>query len=201
MNRFKIIPFICCILLTLPFTSCSKKDKDNTKNLNNNTSATQSVNTDTEEMQDIYKQNNMLNDMTTVNLYFISKKVPKLAIEKREVLNLPDKQQMLKQVLSTLAYGPLTKLSPSIPPNFTVSDVFIVNKTAFVNLRKTGNNEGGIGGIESEQLFLYSIVNTTLALNKNLKNVKILINGEEAETLLGHINASGLLTFNKKIVK
>lgn len=188
---------LICFLILISISSCNKdkliKEKDNTKDTNN-------ISTKMDEEEELFQNNNLLNEMTVVNLYFVNPKEPKLSIEKREVLNLPDNQQMLKQVLSTLSYGPLSKLRPSIPSNFTIIGTFIVNKTAFVNIKKTEDNNLSIGGVESEQLLLYSIVNTTLALNNSLDNVKILLNGEEAETLLGHISTSGLFNFNEDIV-
>jgi len=204
MKKTKLYLFIACIIListSFLFNSCKSKKqltKNNQTQLDENTIINDNKK---EEEESIYKNSNVLNDMTLVNLYFINRRLPKLSIEKRKVLNLPDKQQMLKQVLSVLAHGPLSKLYPSIPPNFSISGVFILGNTAYINIKKSNDENGlNMGGIETEQLLLYSIVNTTLSSNNTLKYVKILLNGEEAETLMGHIDASEILKFNYKIV-
>ncbi len=194
------ITTVCFLFFLFFLFSCGNKElKEKKENLplNNRVNADAQL----QESKDLYKQSGLLSEMVMVNLYFISRTSPKLAIEKRKVLNLPDKQQMLKQVLSTLAYGPLTKLYPSIPSNFSINETFIVGKTAYIDLRKGGDGEVGVESVDSERLFLYSIVNTALALNLNIDKVKILINGEEAETLLGHIDSSGFFKFNENIVE
>jgi hypothetical protein len=202
MNKFVFTKIIltfclCCLFFLISCgnkESVEKKTSVSVQNRLQNGKQQQTI-------KNKFKQSDLLSEMSIVNLYFISKNSSKLTIERREVLKLPDKQQMLKQVLSTLAYGPLTDLYPSIPENFSIIETFIVGKTVYVDLKKSDKGEAGIESVESETLFLYSIVNTALSTDGELDSVKILINGEEAETLLGHISSSGFFRFNDDIVE
>lgn len=72
--------------------------------------------------------------------------------------------------------------------------------TLFVDFSKE-LKERHPGGSWAEMLTIYSIVDTIIKNFPDIKRVKILIEGEEIETLAGHIDTRLPLTENKDIVK
>lgn len=72
--------------------------------------------------------------------------------------------------------------------------------TLFVDFSKE-LKERHPGGSWAEMLTIYSIVDTIIKNFPDIKRVKILIEGEEIETLAGHIDTRLPLTENKDIVR
>ena len=72
--------------------------------------------------------------------------------------------------------------------------------TLFVDFSKE-LKERHPGGSWAEMLTIYSIVDTIIKNFPDIKRVKILIEGEEIETLAGHIDTRLPLTENRDIVK
>ena len=72
--------------------------------------------------------------------------------------------------------------------------------TLFVDFSKE-LKERHPGGSWAEMLTIYSIVDTIIKNFPDIKRVKILVEGEEIETLAGHIDTRLPLTENKDIVK
>jgi len=135
-----------------------------------------------------------------VRLYFADPDRYGLSVETRKVFELPDQTAMLKQVLSTLERGPLGNLKPTFPACLTVSNVFTVEDTIFVDLRKEPDS-AQIGGVEGEALFIHSVANTALAVYpKQFYRLRFLVNGVEADTLLGHFDGRRTYTYNRSII-
>ena len=144
-------------------------------------------------------QPQLLKQTRIVNLYFGNPSRYGLSVEKRKVFDIPDKPSMILQVLSSLEFGPSSKLSPTIPANLSVHNVFTEGNTIFIDLHRE-KNHARIGGIEGESLLIHSLVNTALAVYPEFKQVRFLINGTETDSLLGHINASQPFTYNRSII-
>ncbi len=142
----------------------------------------------------------LLKQTRVVNLYFGNPSQYGLSIEKRKVFNIPDKPSMILQVLSSLEFGPRGTLTPTIPANLTVHNVFTDGQTIFIDLKKE-KNHARIGGIEGESLLIHSLVNTALAVYPEFKRVRFLVNGTETDSLLGHIDATQSFIYDRKIVK
>ena len=128
-----------------------------------------------------------------VNLYFVNPNTEELKIEKRQVFDLKEETSMIKQVLRSLKLGPVSNLKPSVPQNIEFKDVFIYNGIVYVDLRKT-SDDSLIGGVKGEELFLESVVKTVLGLSSDYKKVCFLIDGEEVDSVLGHLDSSGFFS-------
>ncbi len=144
-------------------------------------------------------QPQLLKQTRTVNLYFGNPNHYGLLIEKRKIFDIPDKPSMIFQVLSSLEFGPRTKLSPTIPATLSVHNVFTDGDTIFIDLKRE-KNHARIGGIEGESLLIHSLVNTALAVYPEFKRVRFLVNGAETDSLLGHIDATRTFIYDRSIV-
>ncbi len=130
-----------------------------------------------------------------VNLYFVNGGTERLSVEKRQVFDLKDKTSMIKQVLRSLKLGPVGNLKPSIPENIDFKNIFIYGDTVYIDLKIT-NRPSVIGGIKGEELFLASVVKTVCSLSQEYKKVVFLVNGEQRDSILGHIDCSNYFTVN-----
>lgn len=123
-----------------------------------------------------------------VYLYFADAKHKFLIGEERTKIASDDSVVFCRRLVEELIRGPLSDLSVTVPPETTLRAVYITkDKTAYVDLTKkimTGHS----GGIVSEQMTIYSIVNTLILNVSTVDRVKILIEGQESETLAGHID-------------
>jgi hypothetical protein len=92
-----------------------------------------------------------------------------------------------RAILQTLLHEYLQRSSPHpIGPGSDVSDVYIVNQSlAVVDLNDTFA-EGHRSGVWEETLTVDSMIATLSANMPEIKQVKILVDGKERETLAGH---------------
>ncbi len=157
------------------------------------------VNDKSEEAK-ILPQPQLLKQTRVVSLYFGSPSQYGLVVERRKIFDIPDKPSMIFQVLSTLEFGPRTKLFPTIPATLTVHNVFTDGDTIFIDLNRE-QNHARIGGIEGESILIHSLVNTALAVYPEFKRVRFLVNGAETDSLMGHIDASQSFVYDRAIVR
>lgn len=122
-----------------------------------------------------------------VYLYFSDNTNQYLLGEERPGLGSDDPVVFCRQIIDALIQGPFSGLARTIPPETEIRAIYIDHKTVYVDLtREVAASHPG--GILSELMTIYSIVNT-LVLNVNeVDQVKILIAGQEADTLSGHID-------------
>lgn len=79
----------------------------------------------------------------------------------------------------------------AFPPDTVVRAAYLLpDGTAFVDLGGPTLTQGWGTGTHEELMAVYSVVATVTANFPEAKRVRILINGEPAETLAGHINIS-----------
>ena len=77
---------------------------------------------------------------------------------------------------------------PTIPADTTLLALYVTqDRTAYVDLAQTITDQHP-GGVKSELLTIYSIVNSLILNIPQIDAVKILIQGREAMTLAGHID-------------
>jgi germination protein M len=114
-------------------------------------------------------------------------------------LKIPNQIVKPKVVLEALFKGPPAGSGylPFFPEGTQVLDVKVTDGLAEVNLnrRATQINVGSQG----EALAVASIVNTLTKLPSIFK-VKILIEGEEVESLAGHVDLSEIFQYNSELV-
>jgi hypothetical protein len=96
----------------------------------------------------------------------------------------------------------LVKTSPVFPRDSAVRATFLLpDGTAFVDLGGPTLTNGWGTGSHEELMAVYSIVSTVTTNFPEVKRVRILVNGEPAETLAGHISLRGSLTPMPSLVR
>jgi germination protein M len=128
---------------------------------------------------------------TEISLYFADAEALKLSAEKRTVNQAENTVEQIRLVVLELIKGPTTALVSTVPKGTSVQEVFLDEKgCAYVDFSRA-ISERHPGGTSSELVTIASIVNT-LATNfpEEIRKVRILIDGKEAETIAGHIDIS-----------
>jgi len=107
-----------------------------------------------------------------------------------------DPVQRAKQVLHSLIEDPPTNDQRTVPADATVLAFYILpDGTAIADFSDALTSETP-SGIISEQVTLSSITRT-LAINlPGLRRLKILIHGQEVDTLAGHVDLTGYFDLN-----
>jgi len=124
----------------------------------------------------------------TVRLYFESQNMT-LAAEPRN-LPLPENPAgAIPVVMRELMKGPANSAMARLYPPDTVirAAYFLPDGTAFVDLGGATLTQGWGTGTHEELMAVYSVVQTVTANFADVKRVRLLVNGEPAETLAGHI--------------
>lgn len=187
----KFITLLLVTFLAISITGCTKKD--NTRNENINIDI---ANEDDTGVENEANEENEVVDPTPntekveVTLYFPNKKYietgdesyEKLIAEKRtiEYGNIPLEEAIVKELIK----GPESdELSTSIPTTVTLLGVETADGTCYVNF----SQEGLYGGSLQEDFTISQIVNSLLEL-ESVDRVQFLIDGEKAESLMGHFS-------------
>jgi hypothetical protein len=109
-----------------------------------------------------------------------------LSTESQTIFQSAELVNRAKQILEKLAEGPKTEgLGPSIPKDARAVEVFIRSGVAYVDYTAP-ISVNHPGGIFNEEATIYSIVNSLTYNLSEIQQVKILIGGNEMETLAGH---------------
>jgi spore germination protein GerM len=101
----------------------------------------------------------------------------------------------LSLVARELLKGSANAGVPHIFPRDTIvrSTFLLPDGTAFIDLGGATLTQGWGTGSHEELMAVYSVVQTVTANFPEAKRVRILVNGEPAETLAGHVNLSRAL--------
>ncbi len=95
-----------------------------------------------------------------------------------------------KQIVAELIRGPGSAGGPALPRETKLRELFILREgLAVVDFTKEVSSNHP-GGITQELASVYSIVNSLTQNVAGIKNVQILIEGTDAETLAGHVDIS-----------
>lgn len=130
----------------------------------------------------------------SVTLYFPSTGDGKLREETRTLALAADPADRIRQIVLALVEGPKQGESPALPPSADVRAVFLTQDgTAYLDL-SSGAFADFNPGIESETLAVYSVVDSLSANLPEVKRVKFLVQGQEAETLDGHADLTAPFT-------
>lgn len=180
----KYIALLLVTVLAISLIGCSKKDttpKEDTDIVN-------------EDNQDIENEENETVDPSPetkkaeVTLYFANKDYVETGDESYEKLipeirtieyeNIPLEEAIIKELIK----GPdSNELTTSIPSSITLLGAETKDGTCYVNF----SQEGLYGGSMEEDFTISQIVNSLLKLD-NVDRVQFLIDGEKAESLMGH---------------
>lgn len=135
-----------------------------------------------------------------VSLYFAPKGRDLLARELRKVSEEKMLLQQAKNLIHELIKGPNQKENrPVLPEGTTLRSIFYTRGAFIVDFSNElcANHQGGP---MEEAMTVFSIVNTLTELD-NKARVKILINGQEVETLKGHMPLKNYLTRFEGIIR
>ncbi len=127
-------------------------------------------------------------DLKTVTLFFPREEDGLLIPEEREIASDPAPSREAEQTLGELIKGPRGDLVSALPPETRLARLFITRDgTAYADFsRELADRHPS--GTDAEMATVYSIVDT-LAFNfPSIKKVFLLIDGEERETLAGHLS-------------
>lgn len=127
-----------------------------------------------------------------VALYYESAADMLLHAEPRNVALPENPAGAMSAVVRELFKGPTNPtLARSFPKDAAVRGAFLLpDGTAFVDLGGQTLTQGWGTGSHEELIAVYSVVQTVAGNFAEVKRVRLLINGEPAETLGGHINLS-----------
>jgi hypothetical protein len=134
-------------------------------------------------------------------LYFPSLNDRKLVAERQPVKWAPSANDRVRQVLLALAEGSRQGFGHPLAASTNIRAVFLTAEgTAYVDL--SNDFLSSINpGIESESLSIYSMVNSITANIPSVKRVKILIQGQEVETLEGHADLTEAIVPDPTLIK
>jgi spore germination protein GerM len=134
-------------------------------------------------------------------LFFPSLSARRLVAESRPVKWAPAAADRVRQVLLALAEGPRQPLGHPLAASTNVRAVFLTPEgTAYVDL--SNDLLRNISpGIETELLSIYSIVNSITTNIPSVKRVKILIQGQEVDTLEGHADLTDAIVPDLTLIK
>ena len=101
-----------------------------------------------------------------------------------------------KQVLNTLLAGPVDSDLRTLPPDTVLLAFYLLpDGTAIADFSEALATETP-SGIQSEQMAVDSITRTLEANVPRVQRLKILIHGQEVETLAGHLDLAGTFLVN-----
>jgi spore germination protein GerM len=142
-----------------------------------------------------------VDQQTAVNLYFMSADEPVLMSEERMIRQGADPTDFGRAIIEALIEGPKSKLIRTLPEKTLLRGFYLSeDATAVVDFTDSIRKHHP-GGCRMELLTIYSIVNS-LALNMDrIRTVKLLIDGQEAQTLAGHIDIQFPLSPNMLIIR
>jgi len=133
---------------------------------------------------DLPKQPNKI----AVHLYFADRNFSFLNSELRIMHRSDDPVEFGRAVVEALIKGPQKGLIRTIPVGTQLHAIYIdPDKVCYVDLSAAVKKKHP-GGTNSELLTIYAVVNSLILNVPEINRVKILIDGNEAPTLAGHIN-------------
>jgi spore germination protein GerM len=122
------------------------------------------------------------------HLYFADRQSLFLKAELRVMRRLEDPVDIARAIVEALIKGPQKGLVQTIPAGTELKAIYLgPDNVSYVDLSAAVKTNHP-GGSNSEMLTIYSVVNSLILNVSEIKRVKILIEGNEAPTLAGHIN-------------
>ena len=105
-----------------------------------------------------------------------------------------------KQVLNTLLAGPVDSDLRTLPPDAALLEFYLLPDGTGIADFSEALGTSIPSGIESEQMAVDSITKTLQANVPQVQRLKILIHGQEVDTLAGHLDLTGTFAVNTKPV-
>jgi germination protein M len=121
-----------------------------------------------------------------VTLYFASSDANSLVPEHRQIVSSNQVLENLRRVIESLIGGPGGDGIPTIPSSARLRSVFIHDKVAHIDFSPE-IVEDFSGGTASEYMLISSLVQTICANFHEVEAVAILVEGNEIDTIGGHL--------------
>jgi spore germination protein GerM len=106
-----------------------------------------------------------------------------------------------KQVLNTLLAGPVDSDLRTLPPDAALLSFYLLPDGSAVADFSEALATSSPSGIQSEQLAVDSIARTLEANVPQVKRLKILIHGQELDSLAGHVDLTQFFVVNTKAAR
>ena len=124
-----------------------------------------------------------------------------LAAESSGVRRQPDTQSQARETASALLASPCV-VQARVLSGMRLNALYLDSSgAAYVDLSATAPGGDGKGSAWDEILAVHAIVNTLTQNFEDIKQVHILVDGKEAQTLAGHIDMSPFFSGRMDLVK
>ena len=138
---------------------------------------------------------------TLAHLYFSDPNNQFLIAEERSLKHPDNPAFFARRIVEALIKGPQQGLVRTIPQKTKIRAIYVTQEgICYVDMTSTIADQHP-GGIKSELLTVYSIVNSIVLNVPEVEAVKILINGSEATTLAGHIDLQVPVKANMLLIR
>ncbi|MBL7178636.1 MAG: GerMN domain-containing protein [Desulfobacterales bacterium] len=125
-------------------------------------------------------------DTAVVHLYFSDKENSYLTAEEQNLVHSNNPAEFGQTIIEALIQGPREGLMRTIPAGTILRALYVTSDgIAYVDLTL---KDAHPGGIQTELMTIYSIVNSLILNISGINAVKILIDGRESMTLAGHVD-------------
>jgi spore germination protein GerM len=138
---------------------------------------------------------------SVAHLYFADKDSLFLIAERRVLRHPEGPTNFSRKIVEALINGPSGGYTRTIPQDTILRAVYITEDgICYVDV-SAQIKEYHPGGVQSELLTLYSLVNSLILNIPEIKAVKILIDGNESMTLAGHIDVQDPIKANMLLIR
>ena len=138
---------------------------------------------------------------TLAHLYFSDSENQFLIAEERSLKHPDNPVLFARSIVEALIKGPQLGLVRTLPESTTVRSIYVTQEGLCYLDLSAKVAEQHPGGIRSELLSIYSIVNSVVLNVPEVEAVKILINGGESKTLAGHIDLQVPIKANMLLIR
>lgn len=136
-----------------------------------------------------------------VHLYFRDAQAAFLRAETRTIRTRLNSTDYGRQIVTELIKGPKKESVQTLPEHAKIKAFYITaSGTAYIDFAPDAFVNYS-GGIESELISIYSVVNSLILNSDIIRSVQFIIGGRQVDTLAGHIDISRPLTANMLIVR
>jgi hypothetical protein len=142
-----------------------------------------------------------ISQKAAVDLYFADRNNSFLRSEQRTMLQPTEAVSLARSIVEALIKGPQKGLLRTLPDGTVLNALYITpDNVCYVDLSEAVRSQHP-GGSNSELLTIYSVVNSLILNIPQIKQVKILIGGNESSTLAGHIDLQDPLRAHLLIIR
>jgi spore germination protein GerM len=127
-----------------------------------------------------------------ITLYFGSRDAGSLVPEHRRIASSEDILENLRSVIEDLIGGPTGAGVSTIPSSTRLLAVYVHDKIAYLDFSPEIADDF-TGGTAGEHMLIASIVQTACGNFRGIEGVRILVEGEEVDTIGGHLFISDVL--------